>query len=559
MAIGTSLLAGAAGGATVGIVIRAIDKFSSTFTKARAATLGLGVAFTALGIAGAVAVTGLTKMAGEFEQTQIAFSTMLGSAEKANELLKELADFAARTPFTITGVERNAKLLLAMSVETEKLLPTLKALGDVSAGLSVPLERIALNFGQVKVQGKLTGRELRDFSIAGVPLIAELAKNLNVSQQEVKDLVSAGKIGFPEVEAAFISMTSEGGKFFDLMEAQSKTLLGRISNIQDSFIKLSRIMGNIFLPAAKFVAESLAKILELAEQHPKIAKLAAVFLGVATALALIIGPITILLVLLPFIVTGLTAVSIAGLPVWLAAIAITAAFVGLIAIIVGVIAIFTTLKNNWTAFVVAMSMVWTDFTQGFTKMWFGIKIVVAKVWNGIVNIVLKSWNMIISSVEAGINAIIDLLNQLPFVNIQRVSLSQFKATLRNVGAIVSEIERERDLLLTNLDLRHQELLNNAAKLKLAEGATKEMTEQTKELTKQEQLVKDLSGFLFDVKTGDVFKRGGPLVSTEFENMAAFRRATQGTGMTINIENVQGLDPEEVARALDKLVRNQISI
>jgi hypothetical protein len=133
-------------------------------------------------IATAVAVaTGVSLIAKEsikqadlFEQSQIAFSTMLGSAEKANQLLADLADFAKNTPFGLQDIEQNAKQLLAMGSSSEEVLKELKMLGDVSAGLSVPLWRLSLNFGQVRTQGKLTGRELRDFNVAGVPLIDTL-------------------------------------------------------------------------------------------------------------------------------------------------------------------------------------------------------------------------------------------------------------------------------------------------------------------------------------------------------------------------------------------------
>lgn len=92
-------------------------------------------------------------------------------------MLAQLSDFAQKTPFELQGVRTNAQQLLGMGVSLENIIPTLKMLGDVSAGLNVPLERLALNYGQVITQGKLTGRELRDFAVAGVPLLEELAKN----------------------------------------------------------------------------------------------------------------------------------------------------------------------------------------------------------------------------------------------------------------------------------------------------------------------------------------------------------------------------------------------
>jgi tape measure domain-containing protein len=207
--------------------------------------VGAGLASAAAGIGG------ILKIAGEFEQSEVAFETLIGNTELAHKTLRDLQDFAAKTPFTIQGVQTSARQLLAVGVGTDKLIPTLKALGDVSAGLSVPMERLVLNFGQVLAQGKLTGRELRDFAVAGVPIREVLAKNLGVTTAEVGDLVSAGKVGFKEVEQAFISMTSEGGRFFDLMIKQSKTLGGLISNLQDFFTILAADIGKQILPEAK--------------------------------------------------------------------------------------------------------------------------------------------------------------------------------------------------------------------------------------------------------------------------------------------------------------------
>ncbi len=223
------------------------------FAKGSLAALTAGVAF--LGFS-------MVRAAAEFEQTQIAFTTMLGSAEKANTLLRELGTFAAQTPFELQDVEKGAKALLAFGIAETKIISTLKSLGDVSAGLSVPMERLILNFGQVKAQTKLTGRELRDFAIAGVPILDELATNLGKSKEEVIGLVSAGKIGFPEVEEAFRSMSSEGGRFNDLMAAQSRTLLGRISNLKDSWNLFLREQGNALIVFAGVAVDKLSLIVE---------------------------------------------------------------------------------------------------------------------------------------------------------------------------------------------------------------------------------------------------------------------------------------------------------
>lgn len=188
-------------------------------------------------------VKDLARVRGEFQQLEVAFETMLGSKAEADKLMAEVVQFAARTPFELSEVAAGTKQLLAFGIEAERVIPTLKAMGDVSAGLSVPIERLINNFGQVRTQTKLTGRELRDFQMAGVPIVAELAKNLNTSEVAIQDMVSTGKIGFKEVEEAFISMTSEGGRFSSLMEKQAETITGLASNFADAWDRMLNSIG----------------------------------------------------------------------------------------------------------------------------------------------------------------------------------------------------------------------------------------------------------------------------------------------------------------------------
>ena len=186
----------------------------------RSMAIGFGIIAAATGLVAKAAI----QASGEWEQFRVSFETMLGSAPAAEKLMNKMQEFAKTTPFQLPQVVQGTKTLLAMGIETEKVLDTMRSLGDVSAGLGVDLNRLILNYGQVKTQTKLTGMELRDFLRAGVPLISELSKNLNVSEAKIKELTSAGKIGFAEVEKAFQTMTGAGGKFANLMEKQSGTL-----------------------------------------------------------------------------------------------------------------------------------------------------------------------------------------------------------------------------------------------------------------------------------------------------------------------------------------------
>jgi len=222
------------------------------------------------------AATSIVTLAGNLEQAKIAFETMLGSAEKANILLDDLSKFAATTPFELTWIRQNAKQLLAMGISAEDLLPTLKSLWDVSAWLSVPLERLALNYWQVIAQWRLTGKELRDFTVAWVPLLDELAKNLGKTKVEIQWMISAWQISADDMIASFRSMSWEWWRFADLMDKQSKTLQWAWSNLQDSLASLWETIGSLFIPALRNIVDFIWPIIEkiklFAQENPKLAK-----------------------------------------------------------------------------------------------------------------------------------------------------------------------------------------------------------------------------------------------------------------------------------------------
>lgn len=243
------------------------------------ALVGLGVT-KALSTAAWRAYT----LAGNLQQADVAFTTMLWGAEAARKMLQDLSDFAANTPFELTGVRQTAKQLLAYGIEAHKIIPTLKALGDVSAGLSVPMEQVAYAYGQVKSATKLTGNDLKQFINAGVPIIQELAKNMGVAESKIKDMVSAGKIWFADVEKAFQTMSSEWGKFANLMEKQSDTMMGAWSNLQDSIDSLGEAIWSLFTGEVgglfKWMASIVESVKEWAVAHPELTKAIVIFVGV---------------------------------------------------------------------------------------------------------------------------------------------------------------------------------------------------------------------------------------------------------------------------------------
>lgn len=172
---------------------------------------------------------------GEFQQLEIAFETMLGSADKANSLMAQLTETAAKTPFDLKGVAAGAKQLLAYGTAAEEVNEVLVHLGDIAAGMSIPLNDIVMLYGTTMTQGRMYTQDLRQFMGRGIPLAEELAKQFGVTKDKVAELVTQGKVTSKEFNAAIMSMSSEGGKFYNLMEKQSASLTGQISNLEDAW------------------------------------------------------------------------------------------------------------------------------------------------------------------------------------------------------------------------------------------------------------------------------------------------------------------------------------
>lgn len=235
---------------TLKLLIEAQDKFSATFNSALW-TLKKSVAWLWISLTALWTVKWVVKLADNLEQAQIAFTTMLWSWERANSMLKELSDFAKKTPFELTWVRSTAQQLIAMWVNAQEIIPTLKSLWDVSAWLSVPLERLALNYWQVIAQWKLTWRELRDFTMAWVPLLDELSRMLWKTTSQIQDMISKWQITSNDVVQAFQNMSSEWWKFANLMSQQATTLTWLRSNFQDSLNSLWEEIWMELLPSLK--------------------------------------------------------------------------------------------------------------------------------------------------------------------------------------------------------------------------------------------------------------------------------------------------------------------
>ena len=192
-------------------------------------------------------VNQMMQVRGQFQQTEMAFKTMLQSEEKADALMKQLIRTAAVTPFGVEDVTEGAKQLLAFNVAAEDVNKTLIGLGDVAAGMGLNLKDLVMLYGTTIAKGKMDTMDLYQFLNRGIPIADEIAKvmGLDVTNaiKEVQKQIKAGKVTSDIFIQAMQSMTAEGSKFGGLMEAQSKTITGQISNIEDSIEQMFNELG----------------------------------------------------------------------------------------------------------------------------------------------------------------------------------------------------------------------------------------------------------------------------------------------------------------------------
>lgn len=202
---------------------------------------------------------------GRMQQLHVALSTILQDKSKADQLIGEIVQFAAKTPFNLEDVANGAKQLLAYGSTADKVVGELSMLGDVASGLQIPIGQLIYLYGTLRTQGRAMTVDIRQFAGRGIPIYEELAKVLGVSKDQVGELVKKGKVGFKEVEQAFKNMTSEGGKFANLMENSAGTWPQRLSNIEDTLFQKMNEFGNKYKEVFEFgigTAEDLVESLD---------------------------------------------------------------------------------------------------------------------------------------------------------------------------------------------------------------------------------------------------------------------------------------------------------
>lgn len=209
-------------------------------------------------------IAGMVRLGAQAESVNVAFTTLVGSEKKAAQMLGQINDFAAHSPFGKMDLTQNAQMMLNFGMSTEKVLPLLKQLGDISGGDKQKMSALSLVMGQVSSTGYLMGQDLLQFINAGFNPIQELSNMTGISVDKLKDKMSKGQITFKNVEQAIAHATAEGGKFNGMMDRQSQTLEGKWSTLMDSVqqgaIDLSQGINTPITEVVDMVTKAIPKI-----------------------------------------------------------------------------------------------------------------------------------------------------------------------------------------------------------------------------------------------------------------------------------------------------------
>ena len=273
---------------------------------------------------GAIALTdvlvnfgkGSIQAAADFEALKISFTTFLGSAQEAEKVLADLEKFSVATPFTPEQVQNAGKALLAFGEEADTLTTTLQRIGDISAGTGKDFNELTLIYGKARVAGTLYGEDINQLTEAGVPILGIFADQLGVNVDQVKKLGSEGKISFSNLEEAFKTLTTEGGKFAGLTDALSQSFTGRVSTLQGNVSALQRSIGEALLPAAEVLIDVLSGLVEALQNLPTFVDQNRVAIGIVTGAVILYTGAMFKATQATIINTTSTALNAAGKRVW---------------------------------------------------------------------------------------------------------------------------------------------------------------------------------------------------------------------------------------------------
>lgn len=222
-------------------------------------------------------INAVIKMRGEIESLEISFQTLLGSKEKADELFGSIRKFAANTPMMLKDLAAGAQTMLGFNIEAEKVMPMLKAIGDIAMGDSARFNSLTLAFSQMSATGKLMGQDLLQMINAGFNPLATISEKTGKSISELKDEMSKGAISAEMIQQAFLDATAEGGKFYNMLEKQSHGMRGALSNLQGAW---DDMLNDIGTKIQDVTVNGILQATELVKHYEDIGRVIAELVGV---------------------------------------------------------------------------------------------------------------------------------------------------------------------------------------------------------------------------------------------------------------------------------------
>lgn len=385
----------------------------------------LGGLASQLGISGVIeTVQNAIGKAADTESIEMAFNSLIGNADLAKGTLDDLRQFAVSTPFEMPQILDAAKSMIAYGQSAETIVPTMQQLGDVASALNIPLSSLTYLYGTLKSSGRVMTVDMRQFANRGIPIWLETAKAIGMVSKETRQLtgrqsaqlqrmVSKGKISFETIEKAFKSMTGPGGQFFNMMENQSKTFWGIVSNLKDSVGLLMADIGKEIIEG--FDLKTVLQNVRDASQafvdwfkaiSPGTKRLVFTLLGVVAAIGGIVAAIAMAKAAL--VVLGVVFGAVSG--PWLLVIGAVATAVGLwVNEMGGIGAAFEAIKAKafefWQWILPireALAGIWAALQFQATRAWEAVKTMAANAWAWISSKFSVNWNYVRDQIANGL-------------------------------------------------------------------------------------------------------------------------------------------------------------